>query len=200
MSLEVLLAFVVYAFVTAITPGPYNTMLMASGLHFGVRRTIPHICGVALGFGFMIFTAGMGLLSVLNYIPYAYEVLHVLSMLYLLYLAYKIATTPHFSNDKGTDKKPMTFLQAAAFQWINPKAIMMAVIAITTYVPEQSGMALLLNVSLISGIYIALSFPASTIWVVFGNSMRRFLKDPLHFRIFNITMAALLVLSLVPMV
>ncbi|MFI4955848.1 MAG: LysE family translocator [Gammaproteobacteria bacterium] len=199
MTLEVLLAFIVYAFVSAVTPGPNNTMLMASGLHYGVKKTTPHALGVALGFGFMVFAAGMGLLSLLDYIPYSYEVLHVLSIAYLLYLAFKIATTSHLDKDKGSNKKPMTFLQAAAFQWINPKAIMMAIVAITTYVPETPEPSLFINVVTVSFAYTAVCIPCSFIWAGFGSSLRRFLSDPMHFRIFNITMALLLVASLYPM-
>lgn len=200
MSLEVMLGFIVYAFVSGVTPGPNNTMLMTSGLHFGVKKTIPHALGVTLGFGFMVFAAGMGLLSLLDYIPYSYETLHVLSIAYLLYLAYKIATTKQLDKDKASNKKPLTFLQAAAFQWINPKAIMMAVVAITTYVPETPEPSLFVNVATVAILYAIVCAPCSFIWVAFGSGLRRFLSDPTHFKIFNITMAVLLVASLYPMV
>jgi threonine/homoserine/homoserine lactone efflux protein len=200
MTLEILFAFVVYAFVSGITPGPNNTMLMASGLHFGVKKTIPHALGVTLGFGFMVFAAGMGLLSLLDYIPYSYETLHVLSIAYLLFLAYKIATTKQLDNNKKSNKKPLTFLQAAAFQWINPKAIMMAMVAITTYVPETPEPSLFVNVITVAMLYTIVCAPCSFIWAAFGSGMRHFLSDPTHFKIFNITMAVLLIASLYPMI
>ncbi len=200
MNMELLIAFMIYAFVSAGTPGPNNVMLLASGVHFGVRKTVPHIMGVAFGFGFMVFLAGMGLLSILSDLPLVYEILHVVSIVYLLYLAWKIATAEPLHNGKATQKKPMTFLQAAAFQWVNPKAIMMAIVAITTYVPEQKiGEALFLAVGAVSVGYSVASLFCATTWAAFGSGFQRFLKNPLHYKIFNITMAVLLILSLYPL-
>jgi threonine/homoserine/homoserine lactone efflux protein len=199
MTTELLLAFSVYALVSAITPGPNNMMVMASGLNYGLKRTIPHLAGIVLGFGLLVFLAGIGLLSVLDYVPFLYEVLHVASVLYLLYLAWKIATARPIASEKSSTSKPISFLQAVAFQWVNPKALVMAMAAITTYVPETPESEFFSNVVIVSILYAVITFPCVGIWAVFGNAFRRFLSKPLYYRIFNVTMAILLVLSLYPL-
>lgn len=198
MNFELLFAFIIYAIVSAITPGPNNMMVLASGLNYGFSRTIPHIAGIVCGFGFLVFLAGIGLLSLLDYVPFFYHVLHVASIVYLLYLAFKIATARPIGANEGSNARPMTFMQAVAFQWVNPKALVMATAAITTYIPEDES-AFFMNVVLVSFIYALITLPCVGIWAVFGNSFRKFLKNPLYYRIFNITMAVLLVLSLYPL-
>jgi len=199
MNIELLLAFIAYAIVSAITPGPNNMMLLASGLNYGIRKTVPHIAGIVFGFGLMVFLAGMGLLSILDYVPFLYQILHIASVLYLLYLAWKIASASPLDSNKSSKKNPMTFWQAVAFQWVNPKALVMAMAAITTYVPDEPESAFVLNVVIVSLIYAIVTIPCAGIWAIFGNSFRRFLSNPLYYRIFNITMAVLLVLSLYPL-
>ncbi len=199
MTVELLLAFFTYAFVSSITPGPNNMMVLASGLNYGFKRTLPHIVGIAFGFTFLVFLAGMGLLAILDRIPLLYEILHIISVAYLLYLAWKIATAMPFNHHEALHKKPMTFFQAAAFQWVNPKALVMAMAAITTYVPETPESHFFQNVTLVSILYGLISFPCVGIWAAFGNAFRRFLSKPSYFRVFNITMAILLVLSLYPL-
>lgn len=199
MTTELLLAFLIYAFVSAITPGPNNMMVMASGLNYGFKQTLPHIAGITVGFTLMVFLAGLGLMSLLESVPFLYQTLHVVCAVYLLYLAWKIATASPLGHNKTTTKKPFSFLQAMAFQWVNPKALVMAMAAITTYVPEVPGSAFLLNVTIVAVLYGLVSFPCGTIWTLFGNSLRYFLSDPLHYKIFNISMAVALILSLYPL-
>jgi threonine/homoserine/homoserine lactone efflux protein len=199
ISVDVLLAFIVYATVATITPGPNNMMIMASGLNYGIRRSLPHLAGIVVGFGFMIFMAGMGLFTILDYAPILYQVLHIASVAYLLYLAWKIATASPLDPNKATNKKPFTFLQAAAFQWVNPKALVIAMAAITNYVPEQPETHFALNVAIISVVFALVTLPCTGSWAFFGSAFRRFLSNPRYYRIFNITMAVLLVLSLYPM-
>lgn len=199
MTFELLLAFVAFAVVSAITPGPNNMMVMASGLNYGIERTMPHVLGIVFGFGLMVFLAGLGLLSVLDLVPFLYNTLHIISILYLLYLAWKIATAAPLGAEKISKKKPMTFLQAVAFQWVNPKALVMAMAAITTYVPETPESDFLFNVTIVSVMYALVTLPCVGAWAVFGNGFRHFLKNPIYYRIFNVTMAILLVLSLYPL-
>ena len=199
MNLELIIAFIVYAGASGITPGPNNMMVLASGLNYGIRKTIPHIAGIVLGFGLMVFLTGMGLLSILDLAPFLYDVLHVSSVSCLLYLAWKIATATPMDSSKTSHKKPMTFLQAVAFQWVNPKAFVMAMAAITTYVPETQGAAFFMNVTIVSVLYALVILPCMGTWAVFGKAFRQFLSKPLYFRIFNVTMAILLVLSLYPL-
>jgi threonine/homoserine/homoserine lactone efflux protein len=193
MTLDFIPALATFAFVSSITPGPNNLMLMASGANFGVRRTIPHALGVALGFVAMAMLVGVGLIGLFEAFPVTYTVLKVLSVGYLLYLAWKIAnaSAPKGAAGSGT---PMTFLQAAAFQWVNPKAWAMALTAITVYAPAQSLVAIM-AVALIFG---AINLPSVSVWVWLGVQMRRVLTNPIRLKVFNYTMALLLVASLYP--
>lgn len=193
-SLSLLGPLALFALVSSITPGPNNVMLAASGLNFGFRRSMPHLLGVNLGFTLMIFLVGIGLGSVFQQAPVLYTVLKYVGAAYLLYLAWKIA------NSGGVDEgeargKPMTFLQAAAFQWVNPKAWVMAVGIIATYTPQAGFFANLVIATLVCGL---VNLPSIGIWVTFGTALRRVLHKPWAIRAFNITMALLLVASLYP--
>ena len=193
MTYDILMALIAFAFVSSITPGPNNLMLMASGANFGFRRTIPHMLGIGLGFTFMVLLVGAGLVQVFDRYPISHTVLKVLSVLYLLYLAWKIA---HAAPAKGADAAgtPMTFLQAAAFQWVNPKAWAMALTATAAYAPDQTINAILL-VALVFG---TINLPSVSTWTVLGQQMARILTNPHRLLAFNWTMAALLVASLYP--
>ncbi|KOF55202.1 MULTISPECIES: LysE family translocator [unclassified Achromobacter] len=183
-----------FALVSSITPGPNNVMLASSGLNFGFRRTVPHLLGVTLGFAFMIFLVGLGLGSVFQRIPALYTVLKYAGALYLLYLAWKIANAG--AMEDGTVRgKPFTFLQAAAFQWVNPKAWVMAVGVVATYTPQAGFFANLVLATVVCGI---VNLPSVGIWVAFGTALRRLLHKAWAVRAFNVTMALLLVASLYP--
>lgn len=195
MTYDLLGALALFAFVSSITPGPNNLMLMASGANFGFRRTIPHMLGVALGFVFMVLMVGAGLVQVFDAFPVTYTVLKAGSVIYLLYLAWKIAhaTPARPGDDIGT---PMTFLQAAAFQWVNPKAWAMALTAISAYTPDHR----LWSILLVGAIFGAINLPSVGSWTVLGQQMARFLTSPRRLTAFNWTMAALLVASLYPVI
>ena len=126
MSTSLLSAFVLFAFVSSITPGPNNTMLLASGVNFGFRRSMPHALGISIGFMLLVICVGLGLGEVFKLFPWAYTLLRYVGAAYLLYLAWKIANAGGMSDNPDEHGKPMTFLGAAAFQWVNPKAWIMA--------------------------------------------------------------------------
>ncbi|EFL89233.1 LysE family translocator [Ahrensia sp. R2A130] len=193
MSLEILLALISFAFVTSITPGPNNLMLMASGANFGVRRTVPHMLGVALGFVAMVALVGLGLAQIFDLYPVSRTVLQVISVIYMLWLAWKIATAAA-PKDAETSGTPMTFLQAAAFQWVNPKAWAMALSAIAVYAPDRSLAAILL----VAVIFGAVNLPSVGSWAWMGQQLKYVLTNATRLRIFNWTMAALLLASLYP--
>ena len=186
-----------FCFVSSITPGPNNMMLMSSGLTFGWRRTLPHMLGVALGFVVMVFGVGLGLGALFQAVPQLYTALKIVSIAYLLWLAWKIANSGPVKEGAGTSGTPMTFLQAAAFQWVNPKAWVMAVTAISAYAPREAFFA---NIVLVSLLFGAINLPCISVWVMFGNLLRRFLRDPATVRWINIGMALALVASLWPLV
>jgi threonine/homoserine/homoserine lactone efflux protein len=197
MSLDLILALIGFAFVTSITPGPNNMMLLASGVNFGFRRTIPHMLGIGIGFTLMVALIGFGLGEVFARVPLIYTMLKYIGAAYMLFLAYKIANSGPISAEGEVKGKPMTFLQAAAFQWVNPKAWVMAVSAIATYTQPEAYIA---SVLLISFVFGAVNLPSVSSWAVFGVAMRRLLTNPRAVRVFNITMAVLLVASLWPIV
>ena len=193
MTYELLTALFTFALVTVITPGPNNLMLMASGANFGFRRTLPHMLGIGIGFPAMIFLVGIGVMQVFDLWPLSYVILKVLSVAYLLYLAWKIANA---APPKGATAggKPLTFLQSAAFQWVNPKAWSMALSAITLYASSRD----LPAVMWVAGVYVCVSFLSTTGWTVLGQQMRRLLANPVRMRVFNWIMALLLVATLIP--
>ena len=199
MSLETILAFSLFAFVTSVTPGPNNLMLLASGVNFGFRRTIPHIFGISTGFLVLVLAVGFGLGEVFTRVPLAYQILKWVGIAYLLYLAWNIANSGPPGEGSGeavSRAKPMSFLGAAAFQWVNPKAWVMAIGAFATYAPNVSSVTI---VVLIAVVFVAVNAPSVSVWVLFGARMRRFLQVRRYLLLFNYGMAALLVLSLYPM-
>ena len=198
MTTELLAALAVFAFVSSITPGPNNLMLMTSGINFGLRRTIPHMLGVSLGFTLMIVLIGLGIMQIIEAVPGSTLIITTLSELYLLYMAWKIAMTDVSPMDDGTavKSKPFSFTQAALFQWVNPKAWTMALTAISAYAPKSQGWV---GVIMVAGIFGVINLPSTATWAVMGAKLRHFLSDPLRLRTFNIIAALLLVASLYPM-
>lgn len=195
MSLDVLLALVAFAFATSITPGPNNLMLLASGLNFGVRRTVPHMLGIGVGFVVMVVLVGLGLGRVFDAWPMLFGVLKVAGALYLCWLAYGLARAGPLQEGGPARGRPMTFFGAAAFQWVNPKAWVMAVSATATYARPEDFAASVLVVALVFG---AVNLPSVSAWALFGAALRRHLTNPRRVRVFNLLMAGLLVASLWP--
>jgi threonine/homoserine/homoserine lactone efflux protein len=181
--------------VTLFTPGPNNTMLMSSGLNFGFRRGLPHLWGVSLGFAVMVLAVGLGLGALFQAYPALYTVLKYVGAAYLLYLAWQIATAGAPDPDGQTNGRPITFLEGAAFQWLNPKGWVMAVGAISTYAAVAAFPG---NVLLIAFLFGSLGILSCAAWLGFGTSLRRLLKSPGLVRAVNMAMAALLVASLWP--
>ncbi|WFC62204.1 LysE family translocator [Pseudomonas sp. REST10] len=195
MTPELLLAFITFAFVTSVTPGPNNMMLLASGVNFGLRRSIPHMLGISLGFMLLVTATGLGLGQLFERVPVLHEVLRYVGAAYLLYLAWKIAQAGAPQSRENPTAKPFTFLQAAAFQWVNPKAWIMAIGAITTYTPQDGFFS---NVLLIAALFALVNCPSVGLWTVAGSLLRNWLDNPRLLRAFNIGMALLLVASLYP--
>jgi threonine/homoserine/homoserine lactone efflux protein len=195
MSLDLLIALLGFAFVTSVTPGPNNMMLLASGVNFGLRRTVPHMLGISIGHAVMVFLVGLGLAGVFTAWPPALTVLKVASVAYMVWLAWKIAHAGAPGEGRSA-AAPMTFLQAAAFQWVNPKAWAMALGAVSAYVTEPSVWAY----AAVALVFAAVNLPSVTVWAAAGQALRRWLDGPGRLRAFNWGMAGLLVLSLWPVV
>ncbi len=192
MSFTVFLSFVLYSFVTSITPGPNNIMLAASGVNFGFKRSIPHILGIGCGFGFMVVVVGLGIGSILSSNVILYECLKIIGIAYLLYLAYKIYHSGAMETDTK-QSKPLTFMQAALFQWVNSKAWVMALGAVTTYLAGDSATYWYLILGLTYGL---VGIPSTGVWALIGEKLQiLLLHDARRLKLFNITMSLLLVAS-----
>lgn len=193
MTLDLIPALAAFALVSSITPGPNNLMLMASGANFGFVRTVPHMLGIGLGFVFMVLLVGAGLVQVFDAYPVSHTILKILSVIYLLWLAWKIANAAPVKQRDGAGS-PMTFLQAAAFQWVNPKAWSMALTAVTVYTPDTT----LAAIALVALVFGVINLPSVSVWTLLGQQMARVLTNRTRLVAFNWTMAALLVASLYP--
>ncbi|MEL6682679.1 MAG: LysE family translocator [Pseudomonadota bacterium] len=196
MNYEILIALIGFAFASSITPGPNNLMLMASGANYGLRRTVPHMLGISLGHAFMVVMVGIVLLRIFEAYPALNTVLKVLSAAYMLWLAWKIANAVAPEAQEVTGK-PFSFLQAAAFQWVNPKAWFMAITAISTYAPQNLG--IFAGSLIVAVVFSATNLPSVTVWAWMGVQVRRWLGTSSRLRAFNVTMAVLLLVSLYPM-
>ena len=189
-------AFLLFAVTMSVTPGPNNAMVAASGANFGLRRTVPHIAGIASGFAVMTLLVAVGAGEALRDAPAIHAALRWVGALYLLWLAVKIARSNPTSVDAAVRGRPMTFLQAALFQWVNPKAWIIAMGAVATY--TTVGGDVLGQSALLAGVFFLVTWPSLTLWAGFGAGAARLLRSPARLRWFNWTMAGLLVLSLVP--
>lgn len=196
MSPDAFMALVVFAFVSSITPGPNNLMLLTSGVNFGFRRTIPHMLGIGAGFVALLLGVGFGLGALLAAYPQLHLALKVAGGAYLLYLAWRIAMSRSMGEKGEGTARPMSFLEAAAFQWVNPKAWVMAVTAMAIY---ASPAAPFLSVLLVAVAFGLVNLPCVSSWAGFGMALRGFLADPVRLKWFNIAMGVLLAATLWPM-
>ena len=185
-----LLLFVVSA---AFTPGPNNLLIMSSGLNFGVRRSVPHLLGICFGFPAMVIVIGFGAGVLFERFPIIHHVIKVLGVLYLSYLAWRIATAETGSSTSERTK-PFTFIEAALFQWVNPKAWIMATSAVATF--TTVGSELHFQIALIVLVFFSMTWPSAGVWLLFGASLKKILNSPRQQRVFNISMALLLLASM----
>jgi len=194
---EIFWALSAFAFVASITPGPNNLMLMTSGVKYGFGPTLPHLVGVVLGFALMIAVVGLGLGILFERFPQILPVMRVAGALYMVWLALKIALAKPISKAEPGGR-PIGFLAAAGFQWVNPKAWAMALGALAAYagvVDSYAG-----GVLLIAALCALIAIPCCIAWALFGASLSRLLTDPRVARPFNWTMAALLIASIAPVI
>jgi threonine/homoserine/homoserine lactone efflux protein len=195
MSQQLLFAFVVFAAVMFFTPGPNNVMLLASGLNYGFRRTLPHIAGITFGFAFMVGTVGLGLGTIFIAWPVLQTILKYGGVAYLVYLAAIIAMSEPVKSSGPAQGRPMTFWGAALFQWINAKGWVMVIGTITAY---SAIAAWPWNIAIQVALCLMLGVLSCTAWAAFGSSLRPVLSSRKAVRAFNIVMAVLLLASLIP--
>jgi threonine/homoserine/homoserine lactone efflux protein len=197
MSYEALLALSAYAFVTSISPGPSNFMLLTSSANFGFARTVPQVLGITIGFGSVLLSVGFGLGAMLTAFPVLHIALKIAGGAYLLYLAWRIGTSRSLGKNSDVEGRPLTFFESAAFQWINPKAWVVAGTAMAVYTSPE---APFLSVALIAIAFALVNLPSVSAWAGFGMALRGFLSDPVRLKWFNIAMGVLLAATLWPMV
>ncbi len=203
MTSQFLLAIFLFCFASCATPGPNNLMLLASGVNFGFKRTLPHMMGINFGFGVMVFLVGLGLAQLFEVYPSLHNIMKWGSVAFMLYLSWKIATAnaPQAMSSKASEASiPMHWWQAAMFQWINPKGWAMGLSAISAYVPQQNGAASMPHLTVLAIMFIVVNVPVGMVWTLFGVKLRTWLSDDKHRRAFNYVMAMLLVLSLAPII
>ena len=196
--MSLLCSIATFALATSVTPGPNNLMLMASGVNFGFKRSIPHATGITIGFLIMLLSVGFGLNALFKSVPQIYPLMKVLGFGYLLYLSWRVATSdalPARAAPGEAQARPLGFLGAAAFQWVNPKAWMIAVSFSSNYLPQSAGA---LFVVLCCVVVAAVNFPSIAIWLWMGTRLENALRDPRKRQVFNWLMAALLIASMLP--
>lgn len=199
MNLPLLAAFVSFSFVSGITPGPNNLIALANGANYGYTRTLPHVLGVVLGFNVVYLLMGAGLGSIFTAFPLIKEILKWGCLLYIFYLAWKIASAsgPGTDSKDGKDRKPVTFLGSLGFQWLNAKVWVATLTLVSTFTDPDAYWTSLLVGALVNAI---IAFGTVSTWAVFGSLMKRFLAHPVRCRVFNVTMALVLLVSVVPSV
>jgi len=200
MTFETILAIAFFSLVGSVSPGPSNFMLLASGTNFGFRRTMPQILGITIGLSSVLLAVGLGLGALLTAYPPLGLALKIAGGAYLLTLAWRIAmsrpTSRSASNDDAKTVRPLTFLESAAFQWVNPKAWVAALTAMAAYASAENPFA---SVVLITLVIAVVNLPSVAVWAGFGVALRQFLSDPVRLKWFNIVMALLLVATLWPL-
>ena len=189
------LAIALFAVSTCITPGPNNIMIMTSGLNYGIRRSLQHLLGIYIGFPLMILVIGLGISEIFNDYPMLHTALKLGGASYLIYLALRIASAP-ISKVGENRGKPLSFLQAAFFQWVNPKAWVLAVGATVTFTVLSDSYAS--QVLIIAAIFMIFGSPCTFLWLWFGVSLKTMIQKPLYVRAFNCGMGLLLIASLYP--
>ena len=174
MSSEVFVALCLFAVTTSVTPGPNNIMLLASGVNFGLRRTLPHTLGISSGFCVLLLSVGLGLGFLFTAFPPLQVALKIFGSLYILYLALKIAASRSLSKQDAPTgsqpSKPMTFIEAALFQWVNPKAWVMAISSMSLYTapaqPYRSMFAVAIIFSLINWPSCSVAWRSEDFWLI----------------------------------
>lgn len=191
------LAFILFALSMCFTPGPNNVMLMSSGLNFGISKSLPHLFGVLFGLPSMVVMVGLGLGVMFELYPFIHDVIKVLGIIYLLYFAWRVANAKSKSlNCKAP--QPFTFLQAALFQWVNPKAWVMASTSVAVYTSIDASM--FYQVFVLAVVFVFIGFLSGSTWLFLGHGLKRVLTSDIHQILFNRAMASLLVMSVLPAV
>jgi threonine/homoserine/homoserine lactone efflux protein len=196
MDFSLLAAMALFAFVTSVTPGPNNLMLLVSGAAFGFKKTIPHMLGISCGHFVMLLAVGAGLEQLLTMSPRAYPPMKIVGFAYVLYMAWGIArSTPPCAGQAARAHRPLGFVGAALFQWVNPKAWLMAIAYFGNYMPVDATTSF---IAATCAMFSLINLPSISLWALLGLRLQAFLQNDARRRIFNSGMAAALVIAMLP--
>ena len=191
--LDLIITYSIFVFATSGTPGPNNIMVATSGANFGIRATLPHVFGIRVGLLVMMVLVALGLGEMFKIYPSIHQIMRYIGIGFMLYLSYKIAITKRTNPDEVGKSKPMSFIYASLFQWVNPKAWITLISAIVTFIPADGDKLIIIVIMLV--VHFIVGFPATLAWALFGREIGRFLKSDRAFAIFNYSMAGLLILT-----
>ncbi|AZZ96166.1 LysE family translocator [Pseudoalteromonas sp. R3] len=193
--MDYLYAVVLFAISSSVTPGPNNIMVMTSGVNFGIQRSLPLLSGICIGFAFMLLLVGLGFSRLFEWFPALHMIIKCAGVMYLLYLALLIARSAD-TQGAESQSKPLSFLKGALFQWINGKAWVVATGAVAAFTTLGAGVDS--QTVLIATTFLLVSFPCVGVWLLFGSMLKNWLNSAASRKRFNLTMAALLVISILP--
>lgn len=193
--MEYIYSLVLFTIASSATPGPNNILVMTSGVNFGVKKSLPVFCGICVGFALMLLLVGIGFGQIFEVFPNLNTMIKIVGVGYLLYLAWIIAGSSNSFKSKE-QQKPLTFLNGALFQWVNAKAWIVATGAVAAF--TTSGDEHLVQVALVASTFLVLSFPSVGIWLIFGSWLKKYLNSKANQKVFNLSMASLLIISVLP--
>ena len=196
MDLPTIVSFTVFAAVAAFTPGPNNIMLAVSGANFGFRASLPHILGVSVGFISLVIAAGFGLARLFTAFPNLYDIMKIISFTFLIYLAWRIGSAGR-TKTQGPNE-PLRFWQAAMFQLVNPKGVSVIISSVTAYTSSATTVAS--EVLVLFVVFSIVTIGSTLTWTLFGLVIRQVINTQKRLRLFNVTMASLLLISLLPII
>ena len=189
-----ILSITLFGIVAAFTPGPNNFVAFYSGFNFGIKRTLPHIFGVTLGFPFLLLCLALGLINIFKLYPLIQEILKYLGTLFLIYLAYKISFSGSISGE-NKNQNPVKFLETFIFQFLNPKGVIASVIVVSTYI--DTGENFISYTTQIIILAFIVSVTSITLWTLMGKFLRKFATNQKFINYFNYVMSLLLLLSII---
>ena len=189
-----ILSIILFGIVAAYTPGPNNFVAFYYGFNFGIKKTLPHIMGVTLGFPFLLLCLALGLINVFKLYPLIQEILKYLGTLFLIYLAYKISFSGS-TNQENKNKKPVKFIETFIFQFLNPKGVIASIIVVSTYI--DPGKNFINYTTQIIILALLVSVTSITLWTFMGKFLRKFATNQKYINYFNYAMSLLLLLSII---
>jgi threonine/homoserine/homoserine lactone efflux protein len=195
VDFDVWLGLAGFVMIGAITPGPNNTLLMASSLNSGFAKTLPFLAGIQSGFALMFLMLSLGLGQLFDLFPLLKEGLKYAGAAFLVWFAWKIATSPIASS--SSESKTLNFLEGTAFQFLNPKAWIMCLSAVSVYMPEETG-AQVIAIGIAT--WVVVGIPCNVAWMLGGRALSSITQRPKTARAINILLALLLLLSIAPVV